>query len=133
MISSTRSSESALRSSMNEASGTTSASSTLSSFEIIFLRRPSALAGMGYDLLRIRILGYRSTGWNFVVGSRADHPAEDTVDKSRRAFAAVQLGELDRLVDGDAYGDCSIPVENFKEPQPQNISVDRRELGDRVC
>src|SRR5215212_5903264 len=116
MISSTRSSESAFKSSMNEASGTTSSSVTLSWSAMIFLSRSSAVCAIPLTLLW-DLATYHAqsvaTGSTRSAPVRGDQTPQDAVDEPRRAFTAVQLGKLDCLVDRDLQRNHTMLVAAF--------------------
>src|SRR5215510_5080723 len=88
MISSTRSSESAFRSSTKDASGLTSSSSTPSCSTTIFLSRSYVLATD--SLLGARLLD---------VGLAHDRP-EDAVHEAPHRVSTVDPGQFDPLGDG---------------------------------
>src|SRR3954453_8706992 len=92
MMSSTRSSESALRSSTNDASGLTSSSSAPSCSTTIFLRR-------SYVVATDSLLG--AGGWRRptrVAGLRCDAP-EDAVHEASHRFSTGDACQLDPLGD----------------------------------
>src|SRR5579859_5705894 len=148
MINSTRSSESAFRSSMKFASGVTSSSLTLNCSAMIFFRRSSALAGIGLSkapfsscaVFDARGFTARFSGssywrglnwWPLPVCARLDRSSEDTVDKLGRSFAAEEFGQFDGLVDRGPERHFSIAVQGFIESDAQHVAVDCRHLGQR--
>src|SRR5207245_85299 len=118
MISSTRSRESALRSSTKEVWGWISVSSTPSWSAMIFRTR-SKTAGTG-----VTSLGSLSSGREHAHGS------EDAVNKLGGVLAAVFLGKLYRFVDGGPHWHLIIN-EDFVYRKPQDIPVHYRDLVQR--
>src|SRR5262245_8378150 len=93
MMSSTRSSESALRSSTNDASGLTSSSSAPSCSTTIFLRR-------SYVVATDSLLGVGCCcRWPGAAGLRCDVP-EDAIHEAPHRFSTVGARQLDPLGDG---------------------------------
>src|SRR5437762_5659666 len=146
MINSTRSSESAFRSSMKFASGVTSSSLTLNCSAMIFFRRSSALAGIVISktpfsscaLIDARGFAARFSGsynwrgfgwWPLPVCARLDRASKNAINKLGRSFASEEFGQFDRLVDRGPERHFSIAVQGFIESDAQHIAVDRGHLG----
>src|SRR5437762_1759771 len=142
MISSTRSRESAFRSSMKFASGVTSSSLTLNCSAMIFFRRSSALAGIVF--LRTpfsssslccwmdgRVICARHMRRRFEIAAGLDRSSEDSVYELCRGLTAEKLAQLNRLVDRGPEWHCSIAVQGFIESDAQNVAVNRRHLRER--
>src|SRR5205807_9625224 len=131
MISSTRSRESAFRSSMKFASGVTSSSLTLSCSAMIFFRRSSALVAISTQSPFRERMGNTRLGHSLPARARLNRSPEDAIDEFGRGFATEELGQFDRLVDCGPERHCSIAVQGFIESDAQNVAIDRRHLRQR--
>src|SRR3972149_7943236 len=121
MMSSTRSRESAFRSSTKEALGMTWPSSTPNWSTMILRTRSTTVATFSPP--------FRLETWG-LSGRHQAHRAQDAVDKSGGVVAAEGLGHLYRLVDGGAYR-SPIIYQDFQDCKSEDIAVDRGELVDR--
>src|SRR5260370_21919776 len=139
MISSTRSRESAFRSSMKFASGVTSSSLTLNCSAMIFFTRSSALAGIVFIRTPCsssslccrmdgRVIYARRMRRRFSSAARLDRSSEDSVYELCRGLTAEKLAQLNRLVDRGPERHCSIAVQGFIESDAQDVAVNRRHL-----
>src|SRR5438477_6692859 len=143
MMSSTRARESALRSSTNEASGFTSASSTPSCSTTIFLRRsyifwsaksanlPAALprppaSPPAPGKCRARHARPSIGAPGPPTDGRREHP----VDELRRRLGPEQLGQLDRFVDDHAGRGIAKDTE-LEQGDAKHVLVDLGHLVDR--
>src|SRR4051812_49181218 len=144
MMSSTRSSESALRSSMKDASGVMSSSLTLSCSAMIFRSRssgvvltrappkmrwarqarPAATPARSRQrplLTRLRLVRrsrpVRAGRLLFAPDQVAEHP----VDEAWRTVAPVALRQLDGLVDRHARRHLLASIQAFVDPHPQDV------------
>src|SRR5260221_2953154 len=147
MMSSTRSRESALRSSTNEASGFTSASSTPSCSTTIFLRRsyifasanrlppchyfryppPASPPASG----KVSPLRCSPVNRGLTSAGLTTHGGRQyTIDELRRGLRAEQLRQLDRFVD-DHAGERRAGDAQLVEGDAQHVLVDLGHLLDR--
>src|SRR3972149_3184094 len=115
MTSSTRSRESALRSSTKEASGTTWDSSAPSCSVMTLVSRCCTVANSSPPLL------------GFFLEGRVSYRAEDAVDKAGGGVRAKGLGQLHSLVDSRLHGHPTI-IQDFKNCQPQDVPVQGSKL-----
>src|SRR3979409_1978824 len=136
MMSSTRSRESALRSSTNEASGFTSASSTPSCSTTIFLRRsyvfwsapnrlpPCQLPAAGFAPGNpAKCRGRRTRPSIGASTASPDGRGEHAVHELRRDLRPEQLGQLARFVD-DGRRRCVPRVPELVQGDTQDVLVD---------
>src|SRR3990172_13188702 len=125
MISSTRSRESALRSSTKDALGTTCSSSTPSWSTMIFRTRSKTVVTESPPFSRIGLTPQASAR------GHGAYRTQDSVDESGRAIAAELLGQLDGFVDGGPNWGLIIH-QNFLDCKPEDVAVNNRQLVHRI-